>query len=63
MIQKNQRAGYMVKQQSNYASFVPNPLPPKDMVLTAKTIKLLAEANRLNAAVHVLYRLFKNNLL
>lgn len=42
---KNQRAGYMVKQQSNYASSVPKPLPPKDMVLTAKTIKLLAEAN------------------
>lgn len=40
------RAGVIIKQQSNYSCFVPNPLPPDNLVLSPKTIKLLSNAER-----------------
>lgn len=42
----SKRAGVIIKQQSNYSCFIPSPLPPDNLVLSPKTIKLLSNAER-----------------
>lgn len=47
MVPKSQHAGIIIKQQSNYSCFSPNPLPPDHLNLKPQTLKLLSKADQL----------------
>ncbi|MGP8320017.1 MAG: Fic/DOC family N-terminal domain-containing protein [Methanosarcinaceae archaeon] len=55
---KDHRAGFFVLQNAGYESFIPNPLPPKDLVIDDELQLLLSKADgalaRLDGVTQVL---------